>query len=125
MSKHADLKRTFELLAYADRRALRQWPDGDTHGLRSRVALLAILLDLVPRSEIGQLDDVVAAWNLSFPDRTFASVAELRAISLATIKAGAERSMGLQPEAFKSIAARSRANTRSVETALFAAPGHK
>ena len=121
MSKHADLKRTFELLAYADRRALRQWPDGDTHGLRSRVALLAILLDLVPRSEIGQLDDVVAAWNLSFPDRTFASVAELRAISLATIKAGAERSMGLQPEAFKSIAARSRANTRSVETALFAA----
>jgi hypothetical protein len=119
MSNHADLKRAFELLAWADRGAIRQWPDGDTDGLESRVALLAILLDLIPRPEIGQLENVLAAWNCSFPEGTFASVAELRAVSLATIKAGAETSMGPRPDAFNPIT-RNRANTRSATTGLFA-----
>ncbi len=116
MSDHKDLKRAIELLTWADRGVILQWPDGDADGLRSRVALLAILLDLIPRSEIGQLEDVLAAWNRCFPDGTFATVAELRAVSLTTLKVGEERLRGPQPHVFKMTTASNRANYRSAKT---------
>jgi hypothetical protein len=50
-------------------------------GLRERVKTLAVLFDLLPRSEIGRLSDVVTAWNQQFGEQSNVPLVELRRVA--------------------------------------------
>ncbi len=67
-----------------------QWPKwiaaADEPFLRMRVALLAILGNVVPRSEIDRLEEVVASWNTQFPKQQFVPIAKLHETSRDLLK---------------------------------------
>ena len=76
------MKHAFGLLASAE---LGRWPgwDGpdDEPALRSRIEVLAILLNVVPRSEINRLSEVIDAWCRQVPENRPTASAELRDIA--------------------------------------------
>ena len=76
----------FKLLASAE---LGRWPEWSgpikKDSLRLRVELLAVLFDIVPRSEIGWLDVIIEAWLRQFADHRPVSIAELRATARRTL----------------------------------------
>ena len=93
------LRHAFRLLAAAE---LSQWPswNGPDDGLllRTRVKLLAILLDIVPRSELNRLDAVAESWASQFSDQQAVSAAQLRASARAILNLPSEPSVALHRE---------------------------
>jgi hypothetical protein len=69
----------FGLLASAE---LGRWPDWDgadaPASLRARIEVLAILLNVVPRSEIDRLDELIEAWCREFAPGRCTTAIELR-----------------------------------------------
>ena len=93
------LRHAFRLLATAE---LGHWPlwNGPDDGLqlRMRVELLAVLLDIVPRSELHRLDAVAESWESQFPDQQTVSSAQLRASARAILNLPSEPSVALHRE---------------------------
>lgn len=94
------VRHTFCLLASAE---LDCWPawagPQDATQLRSRVELLALLLNLVPRSELNRLDAVVASWSGQFPEQQLVSAARLREVARAVLKLPGDWSLHVYREA--------------------------
>jgi len=82
-----ELKVAFGLLYAAEHGSWSDWwgPE-DAALLRSRLALVAVLLDIVPRSEAHRLDSVIEAWIRRFPKGQAVSSADLRAEAMAVLK---------------------------------------
>jgi hypothetical protein len=74
-----ELHQAFALLASADSGSWPEWlGPSDADQLRLRIGLLATLLDIVPRSEIGRLDEAICVWVRRFPVGHPASARQLK-----------------------------------------------
>jgi hypothetical protein len=93
-------RRAFSLLATAELGCQPVWSGPqDAAQLRARVELLAVLLDLVPRSELNRLGEVMASWSGQFPEQQVVSVARLREVARAVLKLPGDWSLQVYREA--------------------------
>lgn len=75
------LRKAFGLLASAELGRIPDWCPGDSKRLRTRVNALVQLMDILPRNELGRLDEVIRGWNARFDGDAATSGDELRRIA--------------------------------------------
>ena len=94
------LRHAFGLLASAELGRQPAWSGPqDAVQLRARVELLALLLDIVPRSELNRLNEVIASWSSQFPEQQHVSVTKLREVARAVLKLPGDWSLHVYREA--------------------------
>jgi hypothetical protein len=88
--RYKQLKHAFQLLASAE---LGSWPTAeclaDEASLQSRVELLCVLFDIIPRYELRWLGAVLTVWQRLFPDGQPVAAQELRASAREVLKSDA------------------------------------
>jgi hypothetical protein len=86
-----DLQHAFRLLTAAEQGKPPDWPGPQTaKALSTRIELLADVLEVVPRSHLHRMREVVADWRRQFPAGAVPTAAVLRAKARETLRHGPE-----------------------------------
>src|ERR1700722_17222406 len=85
------LMHAFRLLAAAELGKQPSWagPDDELQ-LRTRVELLAVLLNIIPRSELNRLGAEAESWKGQFSEQQMVTPAQLREVARAILNLPAE-----------------------------------